>query len=328
MFNRRDFVGSAAALAALGTTRLASAQAYPTQPVRWIAPFGAGGPSDVIARHAAELMTESLGKPIVIENKPGAGGAIATAEVARSKADGYTLGVATTDTLIAPVFLLKSPGYDSRTDITLISKLCVSQPVLVARSSLNVNNVRDLIAAAKAQPKPLSYAHWGQGSLPHLYLETLKSLSGIELIDVPYRGGAQALQDLVSGQIDIMLLNAGLVAQYEQKGLVTVIAVSGHGSRLPQFPKAATMQEQRFDAPIFKIDYWTGLVGPRGLPPAVVKRWTSLAMDLKDSPEFKASMEGMGMVAYASPPEVFEADMKWEFENLGALIKKLGIKPV
>lgn len=328
MLNRRDFIAHTASLAALGTAVQVRAQAYPARPVRWIAPFSPGGPSDVIARHAAQIMTAKLGQPIIIENKPGAGGAIATAEVARSKADGYTFGVATTDTLVAPVFLLKSPGYDTRTDMTLVSKLCVSQPVLAARSNLGVNNVRDLIAAAKAQPRPMSYAHWGPGSVPHLYLETLKGLSGMELIDVPYRGGAQALQDLVSGQIDVMLLNAGLVAQYEQKGLLTVIAVSGQGGRLPQFPKAATMQEQGFDAPVFKLDYWTGLVAPKGLPPEVLKRWTSLVMELKASPEFVASMEGMGMKAYASAPDVFEADLKWEFDNLGALIKKLGIKPV
>lgn len=329
MLGRRDLISyaaGAACAAALGRSGPARAQTYPGRPVTWIVPYPPGGPVDVIARRAAELLAPKLGQPVVVENKAGAAGAIGSAEIARSKPDGYTLGLATTDTLVSAMLLQKTPGYDSRRDLTLIGKLCYSQQLLVVPAKSGIHDLRSLVAAAKAKPGGIAFATWGPGSVPHLYMKSLEAAAGIELLDVAYRGLAPAVQDLLGGQIGVALVPPSVAVTYGQKGLINVISVSG-GGRLKQLPQVATVQEQGFQAPMFDYTYWAALVGPRALPPEIGLLWRRLVLEVQAMPEFESSLIPLGMLPSGRVGSEFASDVRLEFELIGSLTRRLGIMP-
>lgn len=326
MHQRRQFLKTSASIAALGAGFPVAANAYPTRPVRWVVPFPAGGPVDIVARRAADLLAAKVGQAIVVDNKPGASGAIGTTEVARAKPDGYTLGLATTDSLVSVMFLQKTPGYDTRKDLSLIGKLCYSQQLLVVPASSGIRDIQGLVAAAKAKPEGISFASWGAGSIPHLYMKSLESAAGIKLLHVPYKGLAPALQDLLSGQINVALVPPGAALPYEKKGSINVISVSG-GDRLPQLPKVATIQQQGMDAPMFRYTYWAGMVGPRGLPPEVLALWSKLVIEVQSMPEFTSVLVPLGMLPSGRTGAQFAEELSQEYEIIGKLIQELGVKP-
>lgn len=324
MVHRRQFIAGAAL--SLGTLpiRSAMAQGYPSRSVRWVVPFPAGGAVDTIARKTAELLAPKVQQAIVVENKPGAGGAIGTLDVVRAKPDGHTLGFATTDTLVSAMLLIKEPGYDAKSDLSLIGKLCHSQQLLIVPAKSGIQDIRSLVAAAKA--KRLTFATWGPGTIPHLYMKTLESAAGIEMVDVPYKGLMPAVQDLVGGQIDVALVPPSLAMPFHQKGQVNVVSVSG-GARLTQFPQVATVQEQGLKAPMFDYTYWAGLVGPRGLPSEIRNFWMRHVLEVQSTPEFITSLVPLGMDPSRRIGADFEADVAKEFDVIAGLTRRLGITP-
>ena len=324
MVRRRQFIAQAAVAAAALPWQAARAQDYPSRSIRWVVPFPAGGAVDTIARRTAELLTHKLRQPIVVDNRPGAGGAIGTAELARARPDGYTLGFATTDTLVSAMLLIKEPGYDARTDLALIGKLCHSQQLLIVPAKSGIQDLRGLISVAKSRPGRLTFATWGVGTVPHLYLKSLESAAGIELVDVPYKGLMPAMQDLIGGQIDLALVPPSLAMAFHQKGQVNVLSVSG-GGRLPQFPKVATVQEQGLQAPLFDYTYWAGLVGPKGLSADLRSFWMRQLLEVQAQPEFISSLVPLGMDPSRRAGADFEADVAKEFEVFAALTRSLGI---
>lgn len=324
MIRRRNFIANAAIAASALPMRSGLAQSYPSRSIRWVVPFPAGGAVDTIARRTAELLAPKIRQPIIVENKPGAGGAIGTVDVVRAKPDGYTFGFATTDTLVSAMLLLKEPGYEAKSDLTLIGKLCHSQQLLIVPAKSGIQDLRGLVSAARSRPGRLTFATWGSGTIPHLYMKSLESSAGIELVDVPYKGLMPAVHDLIGGQIDVALVPPSLATTFEQKGLINVLSVSG-GGRLSQFPKVATVQEQGFQAPLFDYTYWAGLVGPRGLPAELRTLWTRQILEVQAMPEFISSLGPLGMDPSRRIGADFEADVAKEFEIIAALTRRLGI---
>lgn len=326
MNQRRNFVKLAATIATMGIGLPALADTYPTRPVQWIVPYPAGGPVDTIARHAASLLAPKLGQPIIVTNKPGASGTIGTADVARATPDGYTFGLATTDSLVTAEFLQKSLSYDAKQDFSLIGKLAYSQQLLVVPSNSGMRDLKDFVAAAKAKPGAIPFATWGPGSIPHLYMKSLENAAQIKLLDVPYKGLAPALHDLIGGQIDIALLPPGAALPHYKKGAVSVLSISG-GGQLTDFPGVATIQEQGYSAPMFDYTYWAGLIAPKGLPVEILNRWKVLIQEVQAMPEFSATLVPMGMLPAGRIGDQFTDDVKQEFKVIGELVHQLGIEP-
>lgn len=322
---RRTFLLASMAGSAATVAPVTRAQTYPTRPIRWVMPFPAGGPTDAVARKLADLAGAKLGQSVVVENKTGASGAIGTAEVVRSAPDGYTFAISTPDSLISAVSLIKSAGYDPRQDLTMVMKVCHAQPVLLASSRVGARNMKDLVAAATKAPGKITYASWGPGTLPHLVLASLERVTGTTFMEVPYKGFAPALQDLLGGNLDMALVPPNVAVQYRDKGLVA-LGVSG-GGRAPLVPEVATMQEQGINAPIMNVTLWTGLVAPKGLPDPILKRWTEVLNSVVRSPEFETFLSTAGQSVLARSGADFAGELASEFVETGNLIRSLGIKP-
>ena len=303
----------------------ARAQSYPARPIRWIMPFPAGGPTDVTTRKLAELVSAKLGQPIIVENKTGANGSIGIGELVRSAPDGYTLAIAIPDALISVASLVKSPGYDGRTDITPIMKLWAGQPVLIANRQLGVRNIQELLAAARKNPGGIALGTWGNGTLPHLIMKSLEGATGTSFLDVPYKGLAPALQDTLSNGVQLTVVPPAVAAQYIERGIVP-LAISG-GPRSPILPQVATMQEQGVDTPMMKAANWAGLVGPKGMSEALVKRWIDVLNDVVRSPEFEKFLASSGQALVARSGQEFGREIASEHAATNELMRALGIKP-
>ncbi|WP_157779567.1 Bug family tripartite tricarboxylate transporter substrate binding protein [Cupriavidus pauculus] len=306
--------------------RAVFADNYPSRPVRWLLPFPAGGPTDAIARKLAEVTSKHIGQPIVVENKPGASGAIGTAEVARAAPDGYTFAIAIPDSLISVASLIKSPGYDARKDLTPIMKICQAQPILVANIGLRANTIPELVKLAKAEPGHIAYGSWGAGTLPHLILESLGKATGTTFLDVPYKGLSPALQDLIANHVQLGIVPPILARQLQEKGMVKPLAALG-GQRAAELPDLSTIQEQGIETPVMKLALWTALVGPKNLPDAMAKQWAQWLTESGATPEFKSFMAINGQHILARGPATFSRELKEEFAVTTAMIASLGIKP-
>ncbi len=224
---RREILASALSATAALASGGAFAQSYPSRPIRWVMPFPAGGPTDVIARKLAELAGPRIGQPIVVENKPGANGSIGIGEVVRAAPDGYTFGVAIPDALVSVASLVPSAGYDARTDLTPIMKVCHAQPVLIANSKLGVRDIAELLSAARRAPGTITCGTWGPGTFPHLAIESIASATGTRFVDVPYKGLAPALQDTLAGSVQLTVVPPTLAQQHQDKGTIRALGVCG-----------------------------------------------------------------------------------------------------
>lgn len=321
---RRTLLASTLATpAALWSGHALAQAAYPNRPIRWVLPFPAGGPTDSIARKVAELASARIGQPIIVENKPGANGSIGTAEVVRAAPDGYTFAIAIPDSLISVASLVKSPGYDSRSDITPIMKICDGQPVLIANRQLGVRNIQELLAAARTNPGRIAYGTWGNGTLPHLIMKSLEAATGTSFLDVPYKGLAPALQDTLANSVQLTVVPPVVAAQYVERGAVP-LAISG-GPRSPMLPQVGTMQEQGVDTAIMRSSLWIGIVGPKGMPDALLKRWIDLLNEVVRSPEFEKFLAaaGQGLLARSGPD--FARELAAEHVAINDLMRSLGI---
>lgn len=289
-------------------------------------PFPAGGPTDAIARKLAELLRPKLGQPIVVENKAGASGSIGTAEVVRSAPDGYTFGVAIPDALVSVASLVPTAGYDARTDLTPIMKICHAQPVLIANAGLGVRTMAELLAAGRKSPRSIASGSWGPGSFPHLLMKSIESASGTQFLDVPYKGLAPAMQDTLANTVQLTVVPPALASQLQDKGSVYALGVCGD-ERSPFLPQIPTMREQSLDTPITRSTLWIGLVAPRNLPEPLVKRWTEVLSETIRTPEFEAFLRAGGQSLLAIAGADFQRELAAEHADTNALIRSLGIKP-
>src|SRR3954451_2081483 len=275
-----------------------AAFAWPDQPVRIVVPFTPGTGPDIIARFVAEKLSPRLGQPVIVDNVAGASGNIGSQQVARAKPDGLTL-MSSVNTLVMNASLFKNLPYDPVTDFAPIGLTAWGSLVLVANPGQPPNTLAELIAAAKASPKKLTYGSPGVGTPHHLSMALVEQADGIELLHVPYKGTAGAVQDLLGGQIGYMFLPVHVSAQYIRAGKLKAIA-AGSPRRLPQLPDVPTLIEAGLVGA--DVDMWYGLFAPKDTPAPLVERLNREVAEILGSPEAKSVFDAQGMVPTTSTP--------------------------
>lgn len=294
---------------------------YPTRPVSIVVPFSPGGATDTLARLLAERMTDKLGQSVVVENKPGAGTMIASNYVARAKPDGYTLLMAASSLGIAPSVYAKV-DYDPIKDFTPISLIASVVHVLTVNPELPVKTVRELIDYAKANPGKLSYGSVGVGTSTHLEAEMFKNMADIDIAEIPYKGSAPALTDLVSGRIQVMFDAWASTRGFAQDNRVRVLAVTTDKPS-PSVPGTPSISR---DLPGFAAMPWLGLVAPAGTPPNVVNTLYKALDDIVKEPAVVERFQALGLDVIGSDPKAFAQFIKEDIDTWGAVAKQGNIR--
>ncbi|CAN7158244.1 tripartite tricarboxylate transporter substrate binding protein [Variovorax sp. LjRoot84] len=323
MLSKRSFFIAGALAGLLALPFAAQAQDdYPSRPVRVLVPFPAGGTSDIMGRLIAEELGKQLKQPFVVDNKGGAGGTIGTAEAARAAPDGYTLllsGIGSN--AIAHGFTPK-PSYDSARDFIQISQLAAGPNVLVVHPSFPAKTFKEFIAWVKANPGKFSYGQVNSSS-GHLTTEYLKQTAGLDMVGIPYKGGAPALNDVLANQIPGMFTNQDAVLQHVKAGKLRALVVTS-AERNPLYPDVPTVAESGY--PGFTAVSWTGLSAPKGTPKAVVDKLEAAMVTAFSQPAVRAKLEGNGFVVVASKSSDYSEFVKKEIERWSKVIHTAGIK--
>jgi len=295
---------------------------YPSKPVRVIVPYPAGSGTDIVGRLIAQKLSERLGQPFFVDNKPGAAGTIGTGQVAKADPDGYTLLVADVGPLaIAPTFFGKIP-YDPTKELAPIGQIANLPFILVVHPSLPVHTVPELIALAKSKPGKINYATPGNGTAAHLATEFFKQVAGVDMVQVPYRGSAPALTDLIAGVTSLMFVNVLSVQSFLEAGQLRALAIGG-SRRSPAVPNVPTVAEYNMN---FSAGVWFGLLAPAGTPPSIIKKLNSelnavLAMDDVTKP-----LAQQGTEVVSGTPEEFSALIRSEIGKWANVIHTAGIR--
>jgi len=304
MIDRRNaFVGGALMLAAAALPGLARADDFPSKPVRIVIPYPAGGATDLIARIVADKLTAKWGQSVVPDNRPGAGTTIGAEAVAKSAPDGYTLFMTTSAHTIS-ASLYKKLSYDPLKDFTPITLVATIPLVLVVAPDLPVKNVQELVALAQSSPKGLSIASPGNGTAQHLAGELFKNRAKIESTHIPYRGDAPMINDLLGGQVQAGFVTLSVAIPYIQSGKLKALALA-HGKRIDAIKAVPTFAEAGY--PGFEAATWFGLLGPAGMPPAVVRKIRNDVAAIVDTPQTREKLVEMGSEVNNTTPEAFAA---------------------
>lgn len=299
------------------------AQTYPSKPVRLICPFAAGGATDIISRAIANELSKALGQPVVVENRPGAGGNVGSELVAKSSPDGYTI-LMTGNAIhgIAPALYSKL-NYDPNKDLAPITVLALFSNVLVVNPSVKAESVKELIALAKAEPGQLTFASSGSGTTIHMSGEMFKSLAGVNIVHVPYRGSGPAVIDLIGGQVSMMFDNMPSSMPHIKSGKLRALATTGakRASALPDLPTIAEA-----GVPGYESVGWFGLVAPAGTPAAIIAKLNAESVAGSRSPEFIKRMTEIGFDVIGNTPEQMAEMIKVEVQRWGPVVKASGAK--
>ncbi|MFL6803625.1 MAG: Bug family tripartite tricarboxylate transporter substrate binding protein [Xanthobacteraceae bacterium] len=316
---RLTLVALGLGLAAAGS---AAAQPYPNRPIKLIVPFPAGGPPDVIARIVADAMSTRLGQSVVVDNRPGAGATIGTRSVANAEPDGHTLLFASTTSLSIGPALFRNLDYDPVKSFTPVAGISTGPMVVVLHPSVPAKTVQELVAYAKANPGKLNYGA-GVASPPHIAWGLFTAVTGTDILFVPYRGMAPAMNDLISGQIQMMIDGTGPLLPHIQAGTFRALAVTGK-TRSPDFPHLPTMIESGY--PDYVLTFWTGIVAPAGTPQPIVARLNSAINDGLASIALKDGLAKFNVEANIASPQEFAAMLAQEAEKWAGIVKAAGIK--
>jgi tripartite-type tricarboxylate transporter receptor subunit TctC len=309
-------LGLIAATAAAQTT-------YPDKPVRMIVGFPPGGAPDTVARLIGQKLSEALGQPIVMDNATGAGGNIATERVAKAAADGYTLGFMVNGQLVINPSLYKL-SYDPVKDLAPISQLTVTPNMLVVNNAVPAKNVQELIKLAKARPGELTYASGGTGTGNHMAAELFKSVAGLDVTHIPYKGVLAAVPDLLGGRVTMMFSPLPVVLPLVNDGKLRGLAVTSL-KRSASAPELPTIAESGY--PGFEVTIWYGLLAPAGTPPAIIRKLHLETVKALAVPELRAKLADLGLEAIGNSPDEFSAIIKSEIPVWAKVIKDAGIKP-
>jgi tripartite-type tricarboxylate transporter receptor subunit TctC len=310
-------------LVCLALAGAVQAQGWPTKPVRFIVPFPPGGSTDVAARTLADKLTRSLGQQVVVDNRGGGGGAIGTVEGARAAPDGHTL-VFVADPVITLHLAVKNVQFDVRRDFDAVTQV-TTQPIAVAvHAALPVKSVQELIAYAKANPGKLSFAHSGTGSGQHMSGELLKKMAGIDMVHVPYKGGAPAVQDLVGGQVPVGVLGSTPLIPHHKAGRIRIIAFTSK-ERFAPMPEIPTLHESGLTG--FDTTQWLGILAPKGTPPGVISRLHSETASALALPDVKERLAQAALAPVGSAPKEFEALIRADLERWTKLAAEVGLQP-
>jgi tripartite-type tricarboxylate transporter receptor subunit TctC len=302
----------------------AHAQAFPNKPVRLVVPFPPGGPLDTVGRALAQKLTEAWGQSVIVDNRPGAGGNIGADLVAKAAPDGYTVVMGALSThAVNPSLYAKMP-YDAVKDFAPITLVAITPNVLVVNPSLPVNSVRELIAYAKANPGKLAFGSGSNGSAGHLAGELFKADTGTDLLHVPFKGAAPAMQALLSGDIQMMFDNLASASAQVKAGKLKALAVTT-ARRSPLAPDLPTMAES--GVPGFDISTWFGLLAPAGTPPEIVGRWNAEVGRILRTPEMRERLTAMGAEPAPDTPAEFAQFIASEAAKYARIVKVSGAKP-
>jgi tripartite-type tricarboxylate transporter receptor subunit TctC len=312
-----------AAVAAMVVPQVSRAEEWPARPIRVVVGFPAGQATDIVARLVSQKLTEMNGWNVVVDNRPGQGGSLGAAMVAKSPPDGYTLLFSATAPLATNPNLYKEVGYDSLKDFTPISLTTNLPYVLIVSPKLDVSSVKELIARAKAKPGTMNYATPGNGTTHHLITGMFARAAGLELTHVPYKGSPQALTDLLSGQIDFMFETALFATPHIREGEVRALAVStkDRSSALPDIP---TLAEQGFEG--FDASAWLGMVAPANLPDPILRRLNGDLTKILTSDDMRERLKSMNAETLTSTPEQFKDYIATEYVKWGRAVREVGVK--
>ena len=310
------------ALAILAASGTVAAQSFPTKPIRLLVGASSGGTTDTLARSIASEMTRSLGQPVVVENRAGAGGNIAAEAVAKSPADGYTLLVSFTSHTINASLYPKLP-FDPLDDFTPISMIATVPSLLVGNPAVPAADLKSLLALAKAKPGKLNFAIGGIGSSLHMAGDLLKMQTGVFIVNIPYRGTAPALTDVLAGQVELMFISTVTGMQQVKAGKLRAYGVTS-AKRLPAFPDIPAISEV---VPGFESNAWFGVFGPAKLPAEVTRVLNSAVAKAVNSPELRRRLELEGAVPVGNSPAEFTAFVREDIKRWAPVVKYSGAKP-
>ena len=309
------------ALASLAT--LAHAQAWPSKPIKWVVPFAPGGTTDILARTVGEKLALALGQPVIIENKPGAGGGVGAEFTAKSAPDGYTIMGGTISTHAINASLYKNLPYDPVKDFVAITLIARVPNMLVVNNAVPAKDVKELIALLKANPNKYSFASSGNGTSQHLSGELFKSMSGTDMQHIPYKGSPPALQDVMGGQVTMTFDNITTAWTLAKSGKLRALAVTT-ARRSSIAPDVPTLAESGL--PGFEVGSWQGVFAPAGTPPEIVKRLNAEIVKALNLPDVREKLSGLGAEIVADSPEEFSALVKAEVVKWADVVKKSGAK--
>jgi tripartite-type tricarboxylate transporter receptor subunit TctC len=300
----------------------AQAQTYPEKPIRFIVPFSAGGSTDTISRILANKVSASLGQPVVIENKPGAGGTLGADFVAKSAPDGYTVLFVGTSTAVNQT-LYKSLPYDATRDLDPVIHLVNLHGILVLHPSVPARNVKELIALSHAKPGTLNFASAGSGTVIHLAGEMFKAMGKADLTHVPYKGSGPALMDLIGGQVHMMFANMPGTIQHVRAGKIKVIAVTGQ-KRSEVLPDVPTIAEGGLQG--YQATGWFGVMAPAGTPKEVLNKLNAAFNSALSAPELVEILRNEGAEVVGGSPEQFRSFMREEIDRWAGVVKAANVK--
>ncbi|MFJ1256415.1 tripartite tricarboxylate transporter substrate binding protein [Cupriavidus sp. CuC1] len=313
-------MGAMAIAAVLLASPGARAQDWPTRPVRLVVPYPPGGPTDIVARVVGQKLSEQLKQPVVIENRPGAGGNIGAEATAKAAPDGYTLLVATTAHAIN-MTLFSKPGYSTQKDFAPVSLLTRGPLVLVTAPATPAANVAELIALAKAKPGQVSFASSGNGQSTHLAAELFNSMAGIHMTHVPYKGSAPALSDVMGGQATVMFDTMLSAMPFVREGRLRALAITG-ATRSPAAPDVPTMAQAGL--PGYEATAWNALLAPAATPPAVIATLSSALKTVLEQEDVRAKFATQGFAAQWTAPAATAQFLAREIDKWGKVVKASG----
>jgi len=301
----------------------AHAQSWPVKPLRYIAVFPPGGTTDIIGRIVAEPLSRALGQPVVVENRPGAGGAVGSEYAARLPPDGYTMVGGTISSHAINVSLYSRLGYDPQRDFQPVTMFGFVPNILVVNTALPVKTVRDLIALARQRPGELTFASTGNGTSQHLSGESFGMMAGVKMVHVPYKGGPQAMTDLIGGNVALSFENLPNAIGFIRQGKLRPIAVTT-AARSSQVPDVPTIAES--GVPGYEVMSWQGLWVQAGVPAAIIRRLNEEVVRIVRTPEVRDKFTGLGIDAVGNSPEEFATFIRAEVAKWAKVVKASGAR--
>lgn len=303
--------------------QIASAESWPTKPIRLVVPYPAGGGPDNVAREIANKITATNKWTFVVDNRPGSGGNIGTDNVAKSVPDGYSLLLGQTAHIAINATLYPKLPYDPVKDLTAISQIGTSPLAIVVASNSPYKSLADVIAAAKKKPGGLNFATSGNGTVAHLLGEMLQKEAGVKITHVPYKGASQGINDVIGGSVELYISSMPTLIGYVRTGKLRAIAVTSR-KRSPDLPEVPTVEESGYKG--FEASTWFGFLGPAKLPPDVVAKINAAVNSAIHSPDLKQKLESQGIAVTGSTPEVFAKLVRDDVVRWGKVVRESGAK--